>query len=130
MSVAAPNTQVLANKYSPSSDISLDSFKVVTAPAPTKESLNDNQVLIRNLYLSIDPYTCQRLIGDSEKYIPQFELNKPIRGYGSAVVEASTNPDFAVGEIVDVPDASWENLSVVDAAALRKAPSGANARDL
>ncbi|KAJ1946113.1 hypothetical protein FBU59_002112, partial [Linderina macrospora] len=97
------NTRVLANKYSPSGAPSLDNFKVVTAPVPTKDSLKENQVLIRNLYLSIDPYQRGRLSGATNSYVPRYELNEPITNFGVAAVEASTNADFAVGDIVAVP---------------------------
>ncbi|KAJ1940512.1 hypothetical protein FBU59_003788 [Linderina macrospora] len=130
MSASGSNTQILANKYSPTGAPSLDIFKTVTVPAPTKDSLKENQVLIRSLYLSIDPYQRNRLTGATDYFASQYELNKPIHNPGSAIVEASTSPDFAVGEIVDVPDINWENLSVIDATALRKVPSGTSARDL
>ncbi|ORX64625.1 hypothetical protein DL89DRAFT_297135 [Linderina pennispora] len=97
MSNSRINIRILANKFSPSGLASLDSFKIATEPAPTKDSLKENQVLIRTLYLSIDPYQRGRLTGATDSY-------------------ASTSAGSAGGDIVSTPDASWESFSVVDAA--------------
>ncbi|ORX71245.1 NADP-dependent alkenal double bond reductase P2-like protein [Linderina pennispora] len=124
-------TRVLANKYSPNGAPSLDNFKVVSAPAPTKDSLKENQVLVRNLYLSVDPYQRGRLSGATNSFVPRYELNEPIYNFGVAVVEAATSTGIAEGDIVAVPNASWETKSVVNAGTLRKLPTGTmdNARD-
>ncbi|ORX71225.1 YfmJ protein [Linderina pennispora] len=124
-------TRVLANKYSPSGAPSLDNFKVVSAPAPTKDSLKENQVLVRNLYLSVDPYQRGRLTGATNSYVPRYELNEPISNFGVAVVEASTSTDIVEGDIVYIKVAPWETKSVADAAAVRRLPHSTidNARD-
>ncbi|ORX71203.1 putative oxidoreductase [Linderina pennispora] len=131
MTSARSITRVLANKYSPSGAPSLDNFKVMSAPAPTKDSLKENQVLVRSLYLSVDPYQRGRLIGTTNSYVPRYELNKPISNHGVAVVEASASADVAEGDIVYIRGAPWETKSVVDVAAVRKLPTGTidNARD-
>ncbi|KAJ1957276.1 hypothetical protein EC988_000915 [Linderina pennispora] len=126
-----PVTRVLANRYSPGGAPSLDIFKVVSVPAPTKDSLKENQVLVRSLYLSVDPYQRGRLSGATDSFVPCYELSKPITTDGVAIVEASTSADISEGDIVSSRIAPWETKSVVDAAALRKLPTGTtdNARD-
>jgi NADPH-dependent curcumin reductase CurA len=54
----------------------VDNFTLVeTKVAP----IEDQQVLARNLYMSVDPYMRGRM-NDSKSYVPPFELGKPLDG--------------------------------------------------
>ncbi|KAJ1953628.1 hypothetical protein EC988_002887 [Linderina pennispora] len=114
MSNSRINIRILTNTFSPSGPASLDSFKIFTEPAPTKDSLKENQVLICTLYLSIDPYQRGRLTGAINSYVPRYEINEPIKG-----------------DIVSTLDANWESFSVVNTTTARKVPtdSSTDARD-
>ena len=42
-------------------------------------SLRDQEVLVRNLFMSVDPYMRGRM-NDGQSYVPPFELGKPLDG--------------------------------------------------
>lgn len=71
-------------------------FELVTvdlpAPAP-------GQVLVRNLYMSVDPYMRPRMV-DRKSYVPPFQLNEAMTGGAVGVVVASNDGSFAVGDHV------------------------------
>ncbi|ORX66284.1 NADP-dependent dehydrogenase [Linderina pennispora] len=114
------NTRILVNKYSPTGLLTLDNFKVVAAPAPTKDSLKEGQILVRNLHHTVDPYQRGRLNGNTGRYVPPYTINEPITTDGVAVVEVSANPGFVSGDLVANPNSAWENKSVVAADAVHK----------
>ncbi|KAF9907229.1 hypothetical protein EC991_011219 [Linnemannia zychae] len=74
-------------------------------------SLKDNEILARNLYFSLDPYMRGRM-RDAESYVPHFQLQKPMSGYGVAEIIESKNPAFPVGSLVSGMT-GWEQYSVI-----------------
>jgi NADPH-dependent curcumin reductase CurA len=58
-----------------------------------------NEVLLRLVYLSVDPYLRGRM-NDAKSYIPPFEIGKPLESGAVAQVAASNHPDFQVGDYV------------------------------
>jgi NADPH-dependent curcumin reductase CurA len=62
-------------------------------------SLADNEVLVRNLFMSVDPYMRGRM-NDGPSYVPQFELGKPLEGSAVGEVVESHAPGFTPGDIV------------------------------
>jgi NADPH-dependent curcumin reductase CurA len=70
------------------------------ALAQTKlEPLQDGQVLVRNLYISVDPYMRGRMNG-GKSYVPPFELGKPMTGGEVGEVVESRAEAFQPGDIV------------------------------
>lgn len=57
------------------------------------------EVLLRQVYLSVDPYLRGRM-NDVKSYIPPFDIGKPLESGAVAQVAASKNPDFKVGDHV------------------------------
>jgi NADPH-dependent curcumin reductase CurA len=76
-----------------------DDVALVERPLPEPDDLDDGQVLIRNLFLSVDPYMRGRM-NAAKSYAPPYELNKPMYGGAIGRVEHSSAPDVAVGSIV------------------------------
>jgi len=74
------------------------------------------EVLVRNIYLSCDPYLRGRMDG-------AFELGAPITARVVGQVEASADPAFAPGEHV-WGFLGWEQYSIVRGAELTKVDSG------
>ncbi|HCE51836.1 MAG TPA: NADP-dependent oxidoreductase, partial [Shewanella baltica] len=58
--------------------------------------LADGQVLIKNLWMSVDPYMRGRMV-DRKSYVPPFALNQVLEGGAIGEVIASKNSDFPVG---------------------------------
>jgi hypothetical protein len=63
------------------------------------EPLQDQQVLVRNLFLSVDPYM-RGLMNDTKSYVPPFELGKPLDGGAVGEVIESRAREFKPGDAV------------------------------
>lgn len=63
------------------------------------EPLLEGQVLVRNLYMSVDPYMRGRM-NEGKSYVPPFELGKPLDGGAVGEVIESRTPAFNPGDIV------------------------------
>jgi len=59
----------------------------------------DGQVLLRNLYMSVDPYMRGRM-NDRKSYVPPFELGKPLDGGAVGEVVESRAKGFKPGDVV------------------------------
>ena len=60
---------------------------------------NDQELLVKTLYLSVDPYMRGRM-SDAKSYIAPFELNEPISGGGIAQVIESKDSSIKEGTII------------------------------
>ncbi|KAI3872698.1 hypothetical protein MKX03_028046 [Papaver bracteatum] len=70
-----------------------------------------NSVLLKNLYLSCDPYMRGRMASDS--YIPSFTPGEPIYGHAVSEVLDSGNPNFKKGDYV-WGLVGWEQYSLIE----------------
>jgi NADPH-dependent curcumin reductase CurA len=82
------------------------------------EPLLDQQVLVRNLYLSVDPYMRGRM-NDSKSYVPSFELNKALDGGAVGEVIESRTEAFKVGDLV-TSNCGWREYFMAIPAALHR----------
>ena len=102
----------------PVGEPTVDNFKLVEAPLP---ELQDGQVLVRNHYLSLDPYMRGRM-NDSKSYAQPQPLNEVMLGGTVGEVIESRSPRYAVGDQV-VGMAGWQEYHLVngeDRGAMRK----------
>ena len=65
----------------------------------TLEPLQDQQVLVRNLFMSVDPYMRGRM-NEGKSYVPPFELGKPLDGGAVGEVVESRAAGFKPGDAV------------------------------
>ncbi|KAE8806103.1 putative NADP-dependent oxidoreductase P1 [Hordeum vulgare] len=86
-------------------DMSLVNGSAVPLRVP--EAAAGPAVLVKNLYLSCDPYVHGRMRDVHGSYIPPFKpefrnfiVSKVIEGLGMARVVESTHPGFVAGDIV------------------------------
>lgn len=79
------------------------------------------QILVRNLWMSVDPYMRGRM-DDRKSYIAPFELGVALEGTAVGVVETSNDPAFATGDLV-VHFAGWRDRVVLDAVAATPIPA-------
>jgi len=63
------------------------------------EPLQDQRVLVRNLFMSVDPYMRGRM-NDGKSYVPSFELGKPLEGGAVGEVIESCAREFKPGDAV------------------------------
>ena len=87
-------------------------FRLVEAPLP---SLRENQVLVRNHYLSLDPYMRGRM-NDAKSYAVPQELNAVMGGGTVGEVVESKHAGYKPGDKV-VGMGGWQQYVVVDASA-------------
>ena len=104
---------VLASR--PQGAVTPDNFRLETADIP---ELQDGQVLVRNHFLSLDPYMRGRM-NDSKSYAQPQPLDEVMIGGTVGVVEASKNPSFAVGDNV-VGMFGWQEMGVSDGRGIQK----------
>ena len=71
-------------------------FELVTVPIPTPGA---DEVLVRNLYMSVDPYMRGRML-EQPSYVQPFELGQPLEGGCVGQVVHSEASTFKVGEYV------------------------------
>ncbi len=76
----------------------------------------ENQLLVKNLFMSVDPYMRGRMI-DRKSYIPPFQVGQPLDGGSIGEVMASNNDRFKVGDIV-VTFQGWREAFISDGAGL------------
>ncbi|NED96618.1 NADP-dependent oxidoreductase [Phytoactinopolyspora alkaliphila] len=95
----------------PAGEPSLENFELAKSAVP---SPGDGQVLVRNTWMSVDPYMRGRM-NPGESYIPPFEIGSPLEGSAVGEVVASRSPDVPVGSTV-THFAGWRSHAVVDAA--------------
>ena len=91
-------------------------FTVVThdeLPEPT-----DGQVLLRVVYLSLDPYMRGRMSA-AKSYADPVEVGDVLVGGTVCQVETSNHPDYAVGDYV-LSYSGWQSHAVSDGSGLRR----------
>jgi NADPH-dependent curcumin reductase len=93
----------------PAAEAQASNFKLVTTDTP---ALQDGQVLVKQHYISLDPYMRGRM-NDSKSYAVPQALGAVMQGGAAGEVVESKNPKFAVGDKV-VGMGGWQQYSVVD----------------
>jgi len=94
-------------------------FKWNETPVPP---LSDGQVLVRSVYLSLDP-TNRIWMNEADSYLPALKLGEVMRGIAIGVVEESKHADFAAGDLVQGLF-GWQSFAVQPGPALTKLPKG------
>lgn len=108
-----PNKKVILKNYVSGSPKESDMEFVSTETVRLKVPEGSNAILLKNLYLSCDPYMMNLMSKHEEaSYIPDFVLGQPISGLGVGKVLDSGNPDFKVGDYV-WGMTGWEEYSLI-----------------
>ena len=98
----------------------LDNFKIADADMPQPQ---DGEVLVRTLYISVDPYLRGRM-REGRSYVPPFEIGEVITsGVVGEVVESRVS-EFQPGDIV-TGMLGWRLYNLAKPAELRKVDSRA-----
>jgi NADPH-dependent curcumin reductase CurA len=104
---------VLASR--PSGEVQASNFRLETVDVP---AIADGQILIRNHYLSLDPYMRGRM-SDAKSYAEPQPLDATMIGGTVGQVVESRHPKFAAGDFV-AGMFGWSEIGVSDGALLRK----------
>jgi NADPH-dependent curcumin reductase len=104
------NKQLLLDNR-PSGEASTSNFKLITTETPP---LAEGQVLVRNHFLSLDPYMRGRM-NDVKSYAAPQSLGQVMGGGTAGEVIESRSPMYKPGDKV-VGMGGWQEYSVLDAA--------------
>ncbi|MBF8377315.1 NADP-dependent oxidoreductase [Alicyclobacillus mali] len=104
---------VLAQR--PQGTPTLDCFRFETVDLPP---LEDSQVLVKTLYLSVDPYMRGRM-NDVKSYVPPYRLNEPITGGAVCEIVESKAEHLRPGDVV-LTQTGWQTHAVVPGAKVQK----------
>ncbi|MFC4455863.1 NADP-dependent oxidoreductase [Deinococcus sonorensis] len=85
-------------------------FRLTEQPLPEPQ---DGQLLVENLYLTVDPYMRGRM-NDVKSYTPPFALNETMTGGAVGRVRVSRAEGVQAGEYV-LHDQGWRTHAVLDA---------------
>lgn len=91
-----------------------DNFTLVTTPVAP---LQDRQVLVRNLFMSVDPYMRGRM-NAGKSYVPPFEIGKPLEGGAVGEVVESRAREFQPGDVV-TSSLGWREYFSAEPSALQ-----------
>ncbi|GAB2472322.1 putative NADP-dependent oxidoreductase YfmJ [Hymenobacter qilianensis] len=91
-------------------------FKTIDVPLPQQ-----GQVLLKALYVSVDPYMRGRM-NEGKSYVPPFEVGQPMEGGMVAEVVESQHPKLPVGSVV-VGSLPWQEYSLSDGRGLQPIPA-------
>jgi NADPH-dependent curcumin reductase CurA len=94
---------------------SASDFRTVEAPVPEP---GPGQLLVRVVYLSVDPYMRGRM-SDARSYVPPVGLGDVMEGGTVGEVVRSSHPGFAVGDVVE-GRLGWQEYAVSDGKGIRK----------
>ena len=90
-------------------------FELATVPIPTPKA---GEVLVRNLYMSVDPYMRGRML-EQPSYVEPFQLGKPLDGGCVGQVVAAEGGPFQVGDYV-LGRRGWREYFVSESSELTK----------
>ncbi|KAM4690521.1 prostaglandin reductase 2-like [Rhinophrynus dorsalis] len=85
------------------------------------EELTEGQVLVRTLYLALDPYMrCQMKEDPGADYMVPFKINQVLEGGGIGVVEVSRTSHITPGDLVKSDYWPWQTKCILDGKSLQK----------
>ncbi len=82
----------------------------------------DGQLLVKNLFMSVDPYMRGRM-NDTKSYVPPFQIGEVLEGGVVGQVIGSRHESFKEGDYV-CGSLGWENYSISDGNGLHPVPAG------
>ncbi|MEW9533500.1 NADP-dependent oxidoreductase [Microbispora sp. NPDC049125] len=80
----------------------------------------EGQILVRNLFMSVDPYMRGRM-NDVKSYAPPYRLGAPLEGGAVGEVVESRAAGFGKGDLV-LHNLGWREHALLDGSAARKVP--------
>jgi NADPH-dependent curcumin reductase CurA len=92
-----------------------ENFRLVEAPLPDP---GPDEVLVRNLFISVDPYMRGRM-SEAKSYLPPYAIGEPMDGGAVGEVMASADTALAPGDTV-VHNLGWRDYALGPAKRFRK----------
>ena len=107
-------------KSRPAGEPAPENFELVERELP---DLSDGEVLVRNVYMSVDPYMRGRM-RDVKSYVPPFAVGAALEGGAIGKVEESKSSDLKPGDYVS-NGFGWRDRFVAPGSAVAKVDPGA-----
>ncbi|XP_007459850.1 PREDICTED: prostaglandin reductase 2 [Lipotes vexillifer] len=96
-----------------------ENFRVEEINLP--DNINEGQVQVRTLYLSVDPYMRCRMNEDTgSDYISPWQLSQVVDGGGIGIIEESKHTNFTKGDFVTSFYWPWQTKVILDGNILEK----------
>jgi NADPH-dependent curcumin reductase CurA len=93
-----------------------DNFELAESDVPSPQA---GQVLVRNSYISVDPYMRGRMV-ERKSYVPPFQIGQVLQGHAvGQVVASNSNAKFKVGDFVQSMN-GWREWFASDGADIQK----------
>ena len=105
-------------EYIPAGNPKLSHFSLNASEINLEKS---NDVLVKNEWISVDPYMRARMT-ERKNYLPPFELNKPMLGAAIGKVQKSNSKNFSEGDVV-LSENGWRDYFVEKDTKLQKIES-------
>ncbi len=118
MNKAAVNRRIVLAER-PQASATPASFRLEQEQIP---DLSPGEVLLRSLWLSLDPYMRGRM-NDTASYAPPVAVGGVMTGQTVSRVEASLNPAFRAGDLV-LAQSGWQEYAISDGRGLSALPAG------
>jgi len=106
---------IVLNSYIPTGIPTKENFSIKEIPLELKEN---NQVLVKNLWISVDPYMRARMT-DRKNYIDPFEIDQPMEGSAIGQVIESNSKDYLKGDFVS-SFKGWRDYFITNEKDLKK----------
>ena len=106
---------IALKNYIPSGQPSLSDFVINTEEIKLE---NNNQVLIANEWISVDPYMRARMT-DRKNYKPPFQINKPMEGAALGKIIESNSSNFSKDDVV-ISNYGWRDNCLANDNEIRK----------
>lgn len=113
--MTSPTNRQVILKARPTGIPQSEHFEIVETPLP---ELTENQVLVRNIYLSVEP-AMRGWIVDKVGYAEPVAIGAVMRSFASGRVLQSRHPDFVAGDLV-TGMFGWQDYAAVDAAQIQR----------
>ncbi len=95
-------------KRRPQGEIQHGDLELIDEPI---RDLDEGEVLIRTVYLSLDP-TNRIWMSDQDQYLPPVQIGETMRGGGIGVVERSRSDKFKQGDVVNPGLSGWATHTI------------------
>ncbi|SPO03271.1 probable endo-polygalacturonase 6 [Cephalotrichum gorgonifer] len=109
--MARENLQIVLAERPVGDIVPGQTFHQKTVSAPKAEDLKDGQILVENIYLSLDP-AMRGWLNDTRSYLPPVPIGGVMRGATISRVIASKIPDVKPGTIIRA-FGGWQEFSVL-----------------
>ena len=110
-----PSSREVLLAARPVGEPTADTFALATREVPDPA---EGEVLVRNTFLSVDPYMRGRM-NDVKSYVPPFQVGQPLEGGAVGEVVASRSDTHQVGDVV-LHMQGWREWAVGPATSFRR----------